>query len=105
MRRVTNSITIRYDIADNDIEKKSLDILLSPSGLSIMNEFAKNDDGLSSGEIESKTGKHESLKYDLEKLIEDGIILLQDNKYMMTDTGKKVYKKMQSVVNHMLPTQ
>jgi predicted transcriptional regulator len=105
MRRVTNSFTIRYDIADNDIEKKSLDILLSPSRLSIMNELAKNEDGLSSNEIESKTGNHEILKYDLGKLITDGIISLQDNEYMMTDTGKKVYKKMQSIVNHMLPAQ
>jgi hypothetical protein len=118
---VSKTLTSLYNIlsgkTDNEIEKKALDILVSPILMFIMNELAKQQkknetsDGISIYEMKEKTDPIRlglSNEYNLEELFQiyfdeltkKNIIAAEkyDKKYVLTDEGKKVFKKMQDIV-------
>jgi hypothetical protein len=119
---VSKTLTSLYNILsgrnDNEIEKKALDILVSPILMFIMNEFAKQQKknetrgGISAYKMKEKTNPDSlglSKEYDLERLFQTYLDELtqknvvsqqkgSDKEYVFTDEGKKVFKKVKDIV-------
>jgi predicted transcriptional regulator len=96
MFRALKDLTARYYMEGANIDKLSLDLLISPSLVDILNKLSKNLNGLSIDELRSERTR--TLSEDLKEVSSNNIIRQVDDRYMMTDLGKEVYRKIRKIV-------
>ena len=80
------------------LDKKVMDILVSPCRVDILNQLAKSEgkplEEISNQMITQSAG----IKDHIAKLLEDSIIKSEDGKYQLTKEGKELYKLLQKIV-------
>jgi len=81
-----------------DLERSSVEILISPCRLGIMNKLAKADKAMSENEIAGLLRVQPvSMARHLQKLISAQVIRPQGDRYVLTEHGRRVYKTMQNI--------
>jgi len=83
-----------------DLERSSVEILISPCRLGIMNKLAKSDSGLTEKEIADQL-RNTSVSFSrhLDRLIKAQIVRPQEGRYVLTNHGRLVYKTMQNIAS------
>lgn len=81
------------------LDNKISSVLVSPCRVDILNNLVTQGKGISLEEIsKNMVSQSAGIQDHLKKLLEDAIIEKYDDKYYLTNEGKRLYKIIQQVV-------